>query len=269
MVGLTRLDDLQACVETVVADGIEGDVIEAGVWRGGASILIRATLDTLGGTDRTLYVADSFGGFPPPDTEHYPVDAERDLHTVDYLAVPLGEVRAHFSRFGLDHGVEFVPGFFQNTMPGLAGHGWSVVRLDGDTYESTWVTLEALYPGLADGGFMLIDDYNLIDECKRAVDDYLERNNISEPITDVDWNGVRWRRADGGPGTTATAQAAAPLPVAEPPAEPDEPPAPEAIPSLDQIKLEAELERVRAELDAARQAGGARGGLAGRLRRRR
>src|SRR4051812_42922394 len=48
MVGMERLDDLQECVESVVADGVEGDVIEAGTWRGGASILARATLDTLG-----------------------------------------------------------------------------------------------------------------------------------------------------------------------------------------------------------------------------
>ena len=48
MIGLKRLDDLQECIESVVADGVQGDVIEAGVWRGGASILARATLDTLG-----------------------------------------------------------------------------------------------------------------------------------------------------------------------------------------------------------------------------
>jgi Macrocin-O-methyltransferase (TylF) len=76
MIGLRRLDDLQACVESVVEDGIEGDLIEAGVWRGGASILVRATLDSLGATDRTLWLADSFEdtlaglrpstpGFPP------------------------------------------------------------------------------------------------------------------------------------------------------------------------------------------------------------
>src|SRR5881628_4098632 len=48
MIGLNRLDDLESCVEAVVRDGVEGDLIEAGAWRGGASILIRATLDSLG-----------------------------------------------------------------------------------------------------------------------------------------------------------------------------------------------------------------------------
>jgi O-methyltransferase len=66
MIGLMRLDDLQACVESVVEDAIEGDLIEAGVWRGGASILVRATLDSLGAHGRTLWLADSFEGFPAP-----------------------------------------------------------------------------------------------------------------------------------------------------------------------------------------------------------
>ena len=69
MVGLRRLDDLQACVESVVHDGVEGDVIEAGTWRGGASILIRAALDEFGARDRTVWVADSFQGFPRPEED--------------------------------------------------------------------------------------------------------------------------------------------------------------------------------------------------------
>jgi hypothetical protein len=63
MVGLKQLDDLQACVESVVRDGVSGDLIEAGAWRGGTSSLVRATLDTLGAGDRTLWVADSFAEF--------------------------------------------------------------------------------------------------------------------------------------------------------------------------------------------------------------
>jgi O-methyltransferase len=152
MIGLSRLDDLQRCVESAVRDGVEGDLIEAGAWRGGASILIRATLDSLGAGDRTVWVADSFQGFPAPDAEGYPADSERDLHTIDFLAVPLDEVRAHFARFGLDRGVNFVPGFFQETLPKLRGRRWSLVRLDGDTYESTWIALEALYRGVPAGG---------------------------------------------------------------------------------------------------------------------
>ena len=113
MAGLRRLDDLQACVEAIVRDGVEGDLIEAGTWRGGASILMRATLDALGADDRTVWVADSFQGFPAADAG----DARADR----LPRRPIEEVRANFARLGYEQGVRFVAGFFEDTLPGLAG----------------------------------------------------------------------------------------------------------------------------------------------------
>src|SRR3954451_21287521 len=97
MVGLSRLDDLQSCIEAVVSDGVEGDLIEAGVWRGGSSILMRATLDTLG-DDRPVWLADSFKGFPVPDPEAFPADSGLDLSPHEFLSVPVEEVRSYFAR---------------------------------------------------------------------------------------------------------------------------------------------------------------------------
>jgi hypothetical protein len=203
MVGLARLDDLQSCVESVVRDGVDGDLIEAGSWRGGASILIRAALDSLGADDRTLWVADSFQGFPLTDAAHVPrLGGEDDMHGLEFLSVPVEEVRGHFARLGVEQGVRFVPGFFDQTMPGLRGGRWSLVRLDGDTYEATWVTLEALYPGLSRGGHLIVDDYGAFEACRQAVDDFRAENGITEPLQEVDWTSVRWRResepASGG-----------------------------------------------------------------------
>jgi O-methyltransferase len=187
MVGLNRLDDLQACVETVVREGVEGDLIEAGAWRGGASILMRATLDTLGADERTGWVADSFQGFPLPDTQEH-------LNEIDFLAVSLEEVEANFARFGLDSGVRFLPGFFEETLPGLSGQRWAVARLDGDTYEATWLTLQSLYRDLAVGGYVIVDDYGAMPECRQAVDEFRARHGIGEPLEGADWTSVRWRR---------------------------------------------------------------------------
>ena len=61
-------------------------------------------------------------------------------------------------------------------------------------YESTIVALEALYPKLAPGGFAIIDDYGAIPACRRAVDDYRRDSVITEPMIDIDWTGVYWRR---------------------------------------------------------------------------
>jgi O-methyltransferase len=199
MIGLRRLGDLQACVEAVVRDGVDGDLIEAGAWRGGASILMRATLNSLG-EDRTVYVADAFGVFPVPEGEAVPEDRELalELSSNQYLATPLEEVEGYFERFGCERGVRFVPGLFEDTLAGLAEQSWALIRLDGDTYKATRVALEALYPRLAAGGYLIIDDYHhsYLPQCKQAVDDYRRENGITEPIERVDWSGARWRRED-------------------------------------------------------------------------
>jgi O-methyltransferase len=193
MAGLHRLDDLQRCVESVVAEGVEGDLIEAGTWRGGAAILMRATLDALGAADRTVWVADSFEGFRASEDE----SAETEqLPAIDFLAIPLEEVKANFARFGVEEGVRFVPGFFEETMPRLPDRRWSVVRLDGDSYEATRATLEALYPNLSVGGQLIVDDYGALEECQRAVDEFRDRHAITEPLEPVDWTCVRWQRTN-------------------------------------------------------------------------
>jgi len=205
MVGLRRLDDLQACVESVVRDGVDGDLIEAGAWRGGASILMRATLDTLGAEHRTVWVADSFQGFPEPEEGGAADDRdlELQLNEYGYLAAPVEQVREHFARFGCERGVEFVPGFFEATMPSLRGRRWSLIRLDGDTYTATRVSLDALYPSLSLGGYLVIDDYHeaYLPQPRRAVNDFRREHGITEPLEQIDTAGARWRRTSGGPAS--------------------------------------------------------------------
>lgn len=203
MTGLGRLDDLQSCVEQVVGDSVQGDLLEAGVWRGGASILMRATLDALGEDGRTVWVADSFAGFPAESEQ------KRDdpyMSAFEFLSAPLEEVQENFARFGLERGVRFVPGFFDETLPGLGDERWALLRLDGDTYEATLLSLRSLYAGLSVGGFVIVDDYGALEECRRAVDEFRQENSIEEPLEWVDWTCVRWRRrndaalASVGPG---------------------------------------------------------------------
>src|ERR1700723_3522684 len=58
MIGLKRLANVRECVENALADGIPGDLIESGVWRGGTTIFMRAILKVHGVTDRLVWVAD-------------------------------------------------------------------------------------------------------------------------------------------------------------------------------------------------------------------
>jgi O-methyltransferase len=194
MIGLERLSNVRACVETVIIDAIPGDLIEAGVWRGGATIFMRGLLRAYGITDRRVWVADSFAGLPPPDPR-YPADAGSQHHTIDALKVSLEEVSANFERYGLlDDQVVFLKGWFKDTLPTAPIGKLAVARLDGDMYESTIDALTALYPKLSPGGYLIVDDYGALPGCRRVVDDYREANGITEPMEAIEGGAVYWRR---------------------------------------------------------------------------
>jgi hypothetical protein len=195
MVGRSRLDSLQSCVEQVLADGVPGDLFETGVWRGGASILMRAVLEAHGDLDRHVWLADSFQGLPPPDPERYPADAGGDLSGFDQLAVSQAQVAAGFERYGLlDERVHFLEGWFEDTLATAPVEQLAVLRLDGDYYSSTIVALEALEPKVAPGGYVVVDDHGAIEGCRQACADYREANGIIAEIVPVDWTGAYWRK---------------------------------------------------------------------------
>jgi hypothetical protein len=195
MLGLERLDSLQSYIEVALREGIPGDLIETGVWRGGATILMRAVLKLQDVTDRRVWVADSFEGLPPPDVEHYPVDAGLNLNESSHLAVSLAEVQENFRRYDLlDDQVSFIKGRFRDTLAQAPIERLALMRLDGDLYESTMDALTALYPKLSPGGFVILDDYSLLVQCRSAVDDYRAQFGITAPLTLPDWNSACWRK---------------------------------------------------------------------------
>ena len=194
MIGVKRLDNLQACIETVLRDGIPGDLIETGVWRGGACIFMRGVLAAHGVTDRRVYVADSFAGLPPPDPAHA-ADRNDRHHEQRFLVVSLDQVRRNFERYGLlDEQVVFVEGFFSEALPRADIDRLAVLRLDGDMYGSTIDALNVLYPKLASGGFCIIDDLAL-SGCRKAVEDYRAKHGIETDIVKIDWTSGYWRKA--------------------------------------------------------------------------
>ncbi|MFG2825497.1 alpha/beta fold hydrolase [Kitasatospora sp. NPDC048365] len=195
MVGLRRLDNVQYCVERILADGVPGDFIETGVWRGGTSIFLRGLLRAHGVTDRRVWAADSFRGMPVVGPEGHPGDAELETHLLnDVMGVPLEQVRRNFEAYGLlDDQVRFLQGWFKDTLPTAPVRSLSLMRLDGDLYESTMDALTSLYPKLSVGGFVIVDDY-LIKVCAEAVHDYRRANGIDDEIKDIDGYGAFWRR---------------------------------------------------------------------------
>jgi len=153
-----------------------------------------AVLDPGVFTDRTVWVADSFEGVPPPDAEKYPADAGWDFAQFDCLAVSLEDVRANFDRYGLlDQQVRFLKGWFRDTLPTAPIEQLAVLRLDGDLFESTMDALSNLYPKLSVGGYAIIDDYK-VSACAKAVQDYRKRHGITEKIEVIDAEGIFWRK---------------------------------------------------------------------------
>jgi O-methyltransferase len=196
MIGRARLENLEHCVRACLEDEVPGDLIETGVWRGGAVIFMRAILSAYQDTTRSVWVADSFAGLPKPSPELYPDDLGDGHHLAPELAVPLDVVQANFSRyFLLDDQVKFLEGWFKDTLPQAPIQSLAVLRLDGDMYESTLDALTSLYPKLSPGGFCIIDDWGAVPACRQAVIDYRSEHGISEPIHDIDWTGVYWRKS--------------------------------------------------------------------------
>lgn len=195
MIGQKRLRNIRTCIEDIVARNIPGDVLEAGVWRGGATIYMRAVLKTLNISDRTVWVADSFDGLPPPDAVRYPADAGDILHAFPYLAISEQEVRANFADKGLlDTQVRFLPGFFSESLEKAPIGTLALIRLDCDMYGSTMEALTALYPKLSPGGYIIVDDYGDLLSCKKAVDDFRRQHAIQTPLEWIDHTGIYWRK---------------------------------------------------------------------------
>ncbi|OGB86232.1 macrocin O-methyltransferase [candidate division TM6 bacterium RIFCSPHIGHO2_12_FULL_38_8] len=196
MIGLYRLNNLQFCVEYVLQNNIPGDLIETGVWRGGACIFMRAILKAYDNIEKKVFVADSFEGMPIPNPKFYPANSSTE-HWIQHnsvLAISLPQVQANFERYDLlDHQVVFLKGWFHDTLPHAPIEKLAVMRLDGDLYESTMDALTNLYPKLSIGGFVIIDDY-MIPCCATAVHDFRHKFNITDVIYSIDNVGVFWQR---------------------------------------------------------------------------
>jgi hypothetical protein len=203
MLPLARMNNIQACVGDVVAKGVPGDLIETGVWRGGATIFMRAILAALDAPDRVVWVADSFEGLPEPDAARFPIEAAAHHGAVmekgyRHFAASLEDVQANFAAFGLlDDRTRFLKGWFKDTLPDAPIERLAVMRLDGDYYESTMDALTNLYDKLSVGGYAIIDDYgeDTWTYCRQAVDEFRAARGITDPLIEVDLRCWYWQRS--------------------------------------------------------------------------
>ena len=192
LIGLKRMDQLQAAIEVLEQENIQGDLLEAGVLRGGACVLMRAVLSAMQNTQRTVWVADSFQGFPEAELKAHGIENPAQFNQ---QAASLEEVKTLFARYQLlDNQVRFLPGFFEETLPTAPVKALALLRLDSDFYASTACTLKHLYPRVVTGGFVIIDDYYIFEGCRQAVREYRKTHDIRTPLTRIDAAAVFWRK---------------------------------------------------------------------------
>lgn len=199
MIGVKRLANLRSLAESVIQNGIPGDFIETGVWRGGACIFMRAVLNAYGVKDRRVWVADSFQGVPPPDLDNYPADEDSTFHTFEELSISFEMVQRNFEKYGLlDEQVVFLKGWFKDTLPSAPIERLALLRLDGDLYESTIVALDSLYDKLSPGGYVIVDDYHVVPGCKHAIGDFRAARKVPSGLSEIDGVGVFWQKTSLG-----------------------------------------------------------------------
>ena len=190
MLGLRQLDQMQRCVVDILNRNVPGDLLEAGVWRGGMTIFMKSILKAYQVTDREVWVVDSFEGLP---------EIDRRLETFAWekgnMAVSLDQVKANFTRYGLlDDRVRFLKGFFSATLPAAPIGQLAILRVDADLYQSTMDVLTNLYSRLSVGGYAIFDDYQNLPDCRRAIEEFRHANNIAEEVIKIDQRAVYWQR---------------------------------------------------------------------------
>jgi len=192
-----NVDNVHSCVEAVLADGVPGDLLEAGVYRGGQSILMKGILEAYGVKDRKVILADSFEGLPEPDADANfdDVIAHELLKKVGLFAAGEDVVRENFARYDLlDDNVVFIKGWFSESLPKADIGPLAIMRLDADYYHSTMDALTNLYPKLSVGGWVILDDYGHPLGCRQAVAEFREQNGIDDPIHMADAQVGYWQR---------------------------------------------------------------------------
>lgn len=194
MTSTARMYALWQAVRYVHARRIVGDIVECGVWKGGSSMLAALTLQQVGDKGRTLWLYDTFSGMSAPSHVDGPYaqavhDAGRD--DVTFAHSPLSEVRSNMASTAWpDEQTRYVEGKVEDSIPAtVPDRPIALLRLDTDWYESTRHELVHLYPLLAPGGVLIIDDYGYWQGARQAVDEWLASTEDPPLLVRVDGSG--------------------------------------------------------------------------------
>jgi O-methyltransferase len=191
MIGLKRMNNLHQMLDHVRINNIEGNLMETGVWKGGATIFMKLYCDIYK-IDKKVFVCDSFAGLPKPSGKFKQDDGDTH-YMIPQLSISLEQVQNNFNIFKcLDEKVIFIKGFFGETLPNNElVDKLAILRMDGDMYESTYDVFYSCYDKLVDNGVCIIDDFCL-PGARECTHDFRESRNIHDTLVTIDNCGVYW-----------------------------------------------------------------------------
>jgi hypothetical protein len=192
-----KMANIKQVIEYVVSNKIEGCYVECGVWKGG-SAAFAAHILIENNHKVNLHLFDAFDDICEPDAEIDGPRAIRDVGGLQNATGRLQPVTGIYQAMGgagnetmvhnlianevgyPSESIKLHKGWFQDTLPPLKNdfEKIAILRLDGDWYASTKVCLDNLYQHVVKGGIIIIDDYGCYEGCKKAVDEFLEKNRL-------------------------------------------------------------------------------------------
>ncbi len=196
MTSVERIYALIQAVRYMSANGIAGNIVECGVWKGGSMAAIARTLLHLQDTSRELYLFDTFEGMPRPTAKDVDYSGK---HAAEVLLedagsrcadAPLDQVKEVLYGTGYPRErIHFIQGRVEETIPASAPKSISLLRLDTDWYTSTKHELVHLFPRLARAGVIIVDDYGHWEGSRQACDEYFKQNCIPILLNRIDYTG--------------------------------------------------------------------------------
>jgi len=195
-----RMYALYQATQYIVRARVPGAVVECGVWRGGSTMIAAMTLAACHDTARELWLYDTYEGMSEPsehdrDWRGIPAaelmrDGAANKETSVWCYASIDDVRANMGRTGYPADrMRFVVGKVEDSLPGEAPAQIALLRLDTDFYESTYHELQHLYPRLAPGGVLIIDDYGHWAGARKATDQYFAERGTPVLLQRIDYTG--------------------------------------------------------------------------------
>ncbi len=198
MGGWKALENAFEVVQLIEKNKVPGVIIECGVAEGGTAAMMALTSRALGNKTRHFWFFDSYEGLPEPTAEDYkgtkagnfvqPLTKGSCLGSIEQVSELL------FGKLDLPKDkINLVQGWFQDTIAVNKDKikTISILRLDGDWYESTKIPLENFYSHISPGGCVIIDDYATCFGSRKATDEFIEQNSINTTLR-PDGRGGAW-----------------------------------------------------------------------------